>query len=168
MKLRGSGDEGRQRNGAMESIRWYARLNERNVNHKKLRAFKSPTRWCTFALITLHLSFLPRASVDGEGDGANLSEKNELSPSFSFSFLLYHLLPSPPSLSLSRCVVLFPPSVVFSFAFLENGYLLVLFEFPSLFFSLPLFSYAKQQLFHSWKLSAANRSPSGPYALGDN
>lgn len=31
--------------------------NERNVNHKKLRAFKSLTRWCTFTLITLHLSF---------------------------------------------------------------------------------------------------------------
>lgn len=42
-----------------ESICRNVRLNERNVNHKKLRAFKSPTRWCTFALITLHLSFLP-------------------------------------------------------------------------------------------------------------
>lgn len=42
-----------------ESIWWSVRLNERNVNHKKLRAFKSPTRWRTFTLITLHLSFLP-------------------------------------------------------------------------------------------------------------
>lgn len=76
--------EGR-RNGAMESIRRYARLNERNVNHKKLRAFKSPTRWCTFALITLHLSFLPRATLsrpeEGEGRPQTLREENFLSPS---------------------------------------------------------------------------------------
>lgn len=86
----------------MESIRRYARLNERNVNHKKLRAFKSPTRWCTFALITLHLSFLPRASLSA-GGGLNPSEKRT-------SFLL--LVSSPhlshslsPSLSLSRSVL---------------------------------------------------------------
>ena len=40
------------------SIHGNAQLNERRINHKKLRAFKSPTRWRTFALITLHLSFL--------------------------------------------------------------------------------------------------------------
>lgn len=61
--------EGRKMERQQESIRRYVRLNERNVNHKKLRAFKSPTRWCTFALITLHLSFLPRPPTPWSSGG---------------------------------------------------------------------------------------------------
>lgn len=47
------------REGERGLFRSYVRLNERNVNHKKLRAFKSSTRWRTFALITWHPSFYP-------------------------------------------------------------------------------------------------------------
>lgn len=95
----------------MESIRRYARLNERNVNHKKLRAFKSPTRWCTFALITLHLSFLPRATLS-TGGGLNPSEKRT-------SFLLLVLASLFVSPSFSLC----PPTALFlrSFSHLHSS-----------------------------------------------
>lgn len=151
----------------MESIRRYARLNERNVNHKKLRAFKSPTRWCTFALITLHLSFLPRASLSAGGRSQPLREENFLPPS--------RLLTSPLALALSFSFSysLCPPALFLrSFSHLHSSKTDISWSFSRvpllLFLYLPLPSYAEWQLFRSWKLPAANRSPSGPYALGDN
>lgn len=69
------------------------RLNERNVNHKKLRAFKSLTRWRTFALITLHLSFLlawpPRRAVAESVEG-----KEPFLPDVSLGSFLFFF--SPP------------------------------------------------------------------------
>lgn len=142
------GEEGRR--GRQKSIRRNVRLNERNVNHKKLRAFKSPTRWCTFALITLHLSFLPwppsswSGSNPGEESSSLLRENSRRTettspfPSLPSSFFL-HL----------------------SFAFRENEYLL---HSLPLSFSLLLFP----TFSHSEKFPTANRSPSGSCALGDN
>lgn len=160
---RGDGGKRGRRNGATESIRRYARLNERNVNHKKLRAFKSPTRWCTFALITLHLSFLLRATLS-TGGGSNSSVKR--TSSFSHFASLSLSLSGPP-LSFLFCPSTLVPR---SFSHLHSSKTDISWSFssPSLFLSPPLFPYAEWQLFRSWKLPAANRSPSGPYALGDN
>ena len=83
--------EKRRRNERLErqqkSIRRNVRLNERNVNHKKLRAFKSPTRWCTFALITLHLSFLPWPPSSGVIQPRARSCRENARQSWTHSFL---------------------------------------------------------------------------------
>ena len=154
-----------------KSIRRNVRLNERNVNHKKLRAFKSPTRWCTFALITLHLSFLPWPPSSGvvqpraQPLRENAPDRVGRIPPFSFR----------PD---SNCGLSF---FHLSFAFRENEYLLLPGLLPS--FALSLFlslclclSWLSRStalpstgtFSHSLKFPTANRSPSGSYALGDN
>lgn len=141
-------EEGRR--GRQKSIRRNVRLNERNVNHKKLRAFKSPTRWCTFALITLHLSFLPwpPSSWSGSNPGKESSSLLRENSRRTETTSPFPSLPSSFFLHLS-------------FAFRENEYLL---HSLPLSFSLLLFP----TFSHSEKFPTANRSPSGSCALGDN
>lgn len=96
------GEEGRR--GRQKSIRRNVRLNERNVNHKKLRAFKSPTRWCTFALITLHLSFLPwpPSSWSGSNPGKESSSLLRENSRRTETTSPFPSLPFPPSSSTSH------------------------------------------------------------------
>lgn len=146
------GEEGRR--GRQKSIRRNVRLNERNVNHKKLRAFKSPTRWCTFALITLHLSFLPwpPSSWSGSNPGKESSSLLRENSRRTETTSPFPSLPFPPSSSTSHL-----HSVKTSISFIPSPSLPL--SFSLLLF--PTFS-------HSEKFPTANRSPSGSCALGDN
>lgn len=172
-RRRGNGQDepGKKVERQQKSIRRNVRLNERNVNHKKLRAFKSPTRWRTFALITLHLSFLPRPPSSWGGSTPCRPGPFERTPDRVRRIPPLSFRPD------SNCVAL--SFFHLSFAFRENEYLLLAGLFPP---SLPLsFSvsaypgYLVPPLCHLPGLSlthrnfsTANRSPSGSYALGDN